>query len=80
MVRPFCGFPMRDCYQDEGLLSSTHFVDVALYTRHRVRHSPFSGQFGFGLKLHLRLMLSFVLFSTLGFFDDVSNIGSAAIT
>ena len=24
MVRPFCGFPMIDFYQDHGLLSSTH--------------------------------------------------------
>ena len=40
-------------------------VDVALYTRHWVRHSPFNGQFGFDLQLHLRLMPLFVLFSTL---------------
>ena len=40
-------------------------VDVALYTRHSVRHSPFNGQFGFDLQLHLWLLLSFVLLSNL---------------
>ena len=26
MVRPFCGFPVIGCYQDHGLLSSTHVL------------------------------------------------------
>ena len=36
-------------------------ADIALYTRHWVRNSPFSRQFGFDLQLHLRFFLSFVL-------------------
>ena len=26
MMRPFCGFSMTDCYQNHGLLSSTHVL------------------------------------------------------
>ena len=56
-------------------------VDVALYTRHLVRHSLFNEQFRFDLQLHLRLLLSFFLLRNLKlFFFDVSNIASAAIT
>ena len=44
---------------------SLNVVDISLYARHWVRHSPFNGQFHFDLKLHLRLFLSFVLLSTL---------------
>ena len=40
-------------------------VDVALYTRRWVRHWPFNGQIGFDLQLHLQLLLSFALISTL---------------
>ena len=32
MVRPFCGFPMIDCYQDHGLLSSTHVLIAQSYS------------------------------------------------
>ena len=48
-----------------------------------MRHSPFNGQFGFDLELHLRLVLSFVFFVQhfrVTLFDDVSKIGGAAIT
>ena len=34
MVRPFCGFPMRDCYRDHGLLRSTQGFDNSVSFMH----------------------------------------------
>ena len=53
--------PLENFHSKQMLLD---VIDVAFYTRHWVRHSPFNGQFGVNLQLDLWLMLSFVLFST----------------
>ena len=45
-----------------------------------MRHSPFNEQFGFDLKLHLWLLLLFVLPSNAIYIDHVSNIGGTVIT
>ena len=31
MVRPFCGFPMIDCYQEHDFLSLAHVLIVMLF-------------------------------------------------
>ena len=51
MVRPFCGFTMIDCYQDHGILSSTHVLIIVSHPciqdfvrlLYRDLNSPFRG-------------------------------------
>ena len=43
MERPFCGFPMIDCYQNHGLLSPTH---VLITHSHSCIHGVWTTLFG----------------------------------
>ena len=74
MLRPFCRISIIDCCQDCVLLSSTH---VLLTQSHSCTHSVW---FWSAITFTVVAVICFAQHFRIMLFDDVSNIGSAAIT